>query len=72
MARKKKMSICDAQAELRARGVDMTQSYHALGRDDVDTIVEVAKLTGYRKSKNAPGSKARMFFEYAKRKRCRK
>jgi hypothetical protein len=69
MARRKRIPACEAKKLLQARGVDMREDFHALRRSDVDVILDVAKAAGYRKSKGAPGSKARMFFSYLQRKR---
>ncbi len=71
MARKKKrMPVCEAQRLLVARGVDLSEDYHALRSRDVDIVLDVAKAAGYRKSKGAPGSKARMFFAHLQRAQC--
>lgn len=67
---KKKIPVCAAKTMLRARGVDLNADFHALSRSDVDTVLDVAKAAGYRKSKSAPGSRARMFFQYVSRKSC--
>ena len=36
---------------------------------EVEIVLDVAKAAGYRKRKDAPGSKARMFYDYLARKR---
>jgi len=36
---------------------------------EVEIVLDVAKAAGYRKRKDAPGSKARMFYYYLDRKR---
>lgn len=64
MTRKRKLSPKEAKAILVADGVDFDRDFHALSSAHVAWIVDVAKLAGYRKSKNAPGSTARMYFQY--------
>ena len=56
-----------ARELLRSHGVPLGRSYHTLSSSDVEGIVAAAKAYGYRKSKNAPGSTARMFYEFANR-----
>jgi hypothetical protein len=70
MAKRKKIPACAAKALLFARGVSLNADFHALRSSDVDIVLAVAKAAGYRKSKNAPGSRARMFYSYLARKRC--
>lgn len=63
MAAKKKMSACEAKRFAKAAGVDFSKDFHALPSSQVQTLADTAKAAGYRKSKNAPGSTARMFFQ---------
>lgn len=67
--RKKRVPACEAKRLLSARGVDLKKDFHQLNSSDVNIVLDVAKAAGYRKSKNAPGSKGRMFFQYLQRKR---
>lgn len=46
----------------------MTADFHTLSSDQVDKLVEYAVSTGYRKPKNASGSRARYFYAYLQRK----
>lgn len=46
-----------------ARGRD----FYALPSSSVDVIVEAAKRVGYRKPKNANGSRGRYFYAYLER-----
>lgn len=62
MARKNKG---DARQQLSNHGVPLNQDYHTLDIDTVERIIVAADKHGYRKSKNANGSRARMFYEYA-------
>lgn len=67
--RKSRVAACDAKRMLIARGVDMKEDFHALPSSQVDIVLDVAKAAGYRKSKSAPGSKARMFFSFLQKKK---
>jgi hypothetical protein len=71
MARKKRISACEAKHMLRFLGVNTSADFHALRSRDVDVILQVAKGAGYRKHKSAPGSTARMFFQRVQRARCK-
>ena len=68
-ARKKKITPQEARRLLESDGVDFSKDFFQLGSSDVGRIVEVAKLAGYRKRKDAPGSTARMYFQYLSRQR---
>ncbi len=57
----------DARERLREFGVPLDQNYFSLTFDQCDSCEQAAKKHGYRKSKNANGSRARMFYEYANR-----
>lgn len=70
MAKRRRTPACASKALLKARGVNLDADFHALRSSDVDIVLAVAKAAGYRKSKSAPGSRARMFFQYLSRKRC--
>jgi len=56
-----------ARGILRNHGVILGRNYHQLSYNQVDKIVEAAKEYGYRKPKNANGSRARCFYEFANR-----
>jgi hypothetical protein len=66
---KRKITACDAKRRLIAEGIDFRQDFHQLRNDDVCKILDAAKAARYHKSKNAPGSRARMYYQYLKRKR---
>lgn len=67
-ARKKKLTPQDAKRLLQSEGVDFSRDYHAgVSMSEGSRIAEVAKLAGYKKSKTAPGSTARMYFQYLSR-----
>ncbi len=67
MARKRKLTPKEAKAILVADGVDFSKDFHALSSDHLAWIADIAKLAGYRKSQNASGSTARMYFYYLQR-----
>ncbi len=64
---KKKLTPKEAKSLLARAGVDFRKDFHALGSADVQLIADTAKLAGYRKHKNAPGSTARMYYQYLER-----
>lgn len=66
---KKKISHCDAKAMLQKQGIDFSQDFHALRSGDVSQIVDAARASGYRKSKTAPGSRGRMYYQLLQRQR---
>jgi hypothetical protein len=62
--------MCVAKAWLFERGVPFDEDFHALPRRQVDLLLEAARIARYSKPRNAPGSKARMFYYAVGRKRC--
>jgi hypothetical protein len=67
-ARKKKLTAHEAKQLLESEGIDFSKDYHAsVTTSEGSRIAEVAKMAGYKKSKNAPGSTARMYFQYLSR-----
>jgi hypothetical protein len=67
-ARKKKLSHHEAKRLLESEGINFSGDYHAnVSMSQGSHIAEIAKQAGYRKSKNAPGSTARMYFQYLSR-----
>ena len=69
MPKRKKPSHCDVKATLQREGVDFSRDFHELSLSDVSRIVDAARATGYRKSKNAPGSRGRMYYQLLQRQR---
>ena len=67
MARKKKLTSQEAKAQLMADGMTFLEDFHVLGSSAVSALADAAKRAGYRKSKSAPGSTARMFYQYLTR-----
>lgn len=66
-ARKKKISAQEAKQLIQSDGIDFNKDFHELSSYDTQRILEVAKLAGYRKRKDAPGSTARMYFQHLSR-----
>jgi hypothetical protein len=68
-ARKKKITAQEARRLLESDGFAFNQDFHQLGSYEVGRLADLAKLTGYRKRKDAPGSTVRMFYQYLGRQR---
>lgn len=66
-ARKKKIDRAEAKRLLQSDGIDFQRDFHELSSYETQRILEVAKLAGYRKRQDAPGSTARMYFQYLRR-----
>ena len=68
-ARKKKLSHHDAKRLLESEGIDFTRDVDAAisSMSKGNRVAEVARQAGYRKRKDAPGSTARMYFQYLSR-----
>lgn len=66
-ARKKKIDHHEAKRRLEAAGIDFSLDSDELRMSDKLLVADVAKEAGYRKSKGAPGSTARMYFQHLKR-----
>lgn len=58
----------EVQAYLDVASIDIEGDFHAdISSHQASVLCELAKQQGYRKSKNAPGSTARMYFEALQR-----
>ena len=66
-ARKKKLTAPEAKQLLVSDGIDLGRDFHELSSYEVGRVADLAKMAGYRKRKNAPGSTARMYFQYLSR-----
>lgn len=67
-ARTQRLSNTEAKRLLESEGIDFSRDYYAgVSTSQSSRIAEVAKMAGYRKSKNAPGSTGRMYFQYLSR-----
>lgn len=62
MAKGGKISREEALDKARLAGINFSKDFHELDSDDVNTLVEIAKETGYKKPKSASGSTGRYFF----------
>jgi hypothetical protein len=58
----RKISKYTAKDIAEAEGIDFSKDFYTLSSSEQVRLVELAKMQGYRKSKNAPGSLARMYF----------
>lgn len=66
--KKKKLTPQEAKRLLESEGVDFSRGYYeSISTSEGERIAEVARMAGYRKSKNAPGSTGRMYYEYLSR-----
>jgi hypothetical protein len=63
----KKVSKYDAKIMAKNEGINFNKDFFELSNSEKNILLEIAKKQGYRKSKNAPGSTARMYFEYLDR-----
>lgn len=52
---------------LRSKGIDFSKDYFELSGSDIGEVLTAAKIARYRKSKNAPGSAARMYYQLLRR-----
>jgi hypothetical protein len=66
---KGRITHAEAKQVLEARGIKLEHDFDRDVRSlsDANLIAEMAKEAGYRKSKTAPGSTARMYFQYLHR-----
>ena len=67
---KKRPNHCMVKKMLVTAGVDFSKNFFVLPASTVGLIVDGAKLAGYRKSKQAPGSRGRMYYQLLQRKSC--
>ena len=66
---KQKITACTAKRRLERQGINFRDDFHALRSSDVRLILNTSRAAGYRKSPRAPGSTARMYFQYLARKK---
>jgi hypothetical protein len=50
--------------------VGLDRDFHELRSREVDLVLRLARAARFYKRKNAPGSRARMFYERLQRVRC--
>lgn len=72
MARRKKITACEAKRRLQSQGVSFRADFHALPSSDVRKILSAARAAGYRKRRDAPGSKDLAREVKRSRARCRR
>ena len=68
----KRMGFYEARNILAAVGCDLSADFHTLDSNQVERVLMEAEQYGYRKPKNANGSKARYFFRFVQRVSTRK
>lgn len=64
---RKKIDPHETKQRLEAAGINFSRDFHTLPSREVDLVLGAAHTAGYRKSKGAPGSTARMYFQYLSR-----
>lgn len=62
------INLSFALTTLNKAGVDINADFHTLNSCEVEVLINLADIAGYRKPKNASGSRARMFFQALQRK----
>lgn len=65
--RASKLTARAAKRLLISRGVPMGRDVHELSFSQLNEVAAVARQAGYRKSKNAPGSTGRMYYQHLSR-----
>jgi len=63
----RKISKFKAKEMAEDAGINFRNDFFTLSNSEKNTLLELAKMQGYKKSKNASGSTARMYFEYLSR-----
>jgi len=62
-----RLTPSEAKAILARLGIPVASDFHALPSSAVDQLISEADRIRYRKPKNAPGSRGRMFHDYVTR-----
>jgi hypothetical protein len=57
----------DARHLADLHGVDLARDFHALTTEQVESVISAADAHGYRKPRDANGSRGRSFHEYLRR-----
>ena len=63
----KRMGFYEARNILAAVGCEIPADFHTLDSNQVHRVLMEAEQYGYRKPRNANGSKARCFFQFVQR-----
>jgi len=66
------MGFYEARNILAAVGCELSADFHTLDSNQVERVLMEAEQYGYRKPKNANGSRARYFFAFVQRVATRK
>lgn len=61
---KKKLTHQQARMMLELAGINFKKDVNELRMSELNFVADAAKLAGYRKRKNAPGSTGRMYYQY--------
>ncbi len=64
MVRKHKLSRNEARRLAEKMGINFNRDFFTLSRSEVSTLLDIRKMVGYRKPKNANGSTGRYFYAY--------
>ena len=64
---RRKISIWSAISLAEKAGLSLRKDYFVLSPSEVDKVLGIAKVYGYRKPKNASGSTARYFWAFMQR-----
>jgi hypothetical protein len=72
MAERRKMGFYEARNIMAAIGCELNADFHRLDSNQVSRVLMEARQYGYRKPKNANGSRARYFFAFVQRTAHRK
>jgi hypothetical protein len=62
------INVSSALSAFNSSGIDPMGDSDTLSSDQIEVVLEQARLSGYRKPRNANGSTARYFFYAVKRK----
>jgi hypothetical protein len=65
--RTKMISREEAKKLAEKMGIDFRKDFHTLYSSEVSVLLDIRKLNGYRKPKNANGSTGRYFYAYLQR-----
>lgn len=64
---RRKMGFYEARNIMAAIGCELNADFHTLDSTQVNRVIMEADQYGYRKPKNANGSRARYFFAFVQR-----
>jgi hypothetical protein len=67
---KRSSKACHAKGLLKAKGIDPDHDFFSLSWGQIEDVVAVAKVVGYRKGRGVPKSTGRAFMDYLRRTKC--